>query len=315
MSRHIIESQQFNEHSLIKLFKLVKLLEYYQKTFGIQEQCLKGKIIATLFYQPSTRTRLSFESAIMRLGGQVLTTENAKEFSSAAKGETIEDTVRVVGRYADAIIIRHYEEGTVARAAAVSPVPIINAGDGPGQHPTQALLDAYTIYKHFGKVSDLKIQFVGDLANGRTVRSLVYLMAKFPRNYFIFVSPKSLKMKDDILDHLKVHHWRYRETTKIQTDGIDVTYATRIQEQCFDDPEEFKQVFGTYIIGNKLVNKLPENSIIMHPLPRVNEIKPEVDSNPRAKYFEQAGNGPYVRMALLQQIFSEHPFLFQQRIQ
>ena len=315
MNRHIIESQQFNEHSLIKLFKLTKILEHYQKTFGFQEQCLKGKIIATLFYQPSTRTRLSFESAIMRLGGQVLTTENAKEFSSAAKGETIEDTVRVVGRYADAIIIRHHEEGTVARAAAVSPVPIINAGDGPGQHPTQALLDAYTIYKHFGKVSDLKIQFVGDLANGRTVRSLVYLMAKFPRNYFIFVSPKSLKMKDDILDHLKVHHWRYRETTKIQTDGVDVTYATRIQEQCFDDPEEFKQVFGTYIIGNKLVNKLPENSIIMHPLPRVNEIKPEVDSNPRAKYFEQAGNGPYVRMALLKQIFSEHPFLFQQRIQ
>jgi aspartate carbamoyltransferase catalytic subunit len=314
MSRHIIEAQQFNEHSLIKLFKLVKLLEYYQKTFGIQEQCLKGKIIATLFYQPSTRTRLSFESAIMRLGGQVLTTENAKEFSSAAKGETIEDTVRVVGSYVDAIIIRHHEERTVARAAAVSPVPIINAGDGPGQHPTQALLDAYTIYKHFGKVSDLKIQFVGDLANGRTVRSLVYLMAKFPRNYFIFVSPKSLRMKDDILEHLKMHHWRYRETTKIQTDGIDVTYATRIQEQCFDNPEEFKRVFGTYIIDNKLVNKLPENSIIMHPLPRVNEIKPEVDSNPRAKYFEQAGNGPYVRMALLQQIFSEHPFLFQQRM-
>jgi aspartate carbamoyltransferase catalytic subunit len=310
MSRHIVESQQFSPHNLIKLFKLIKTLEYHQKTFGIQEHCLKGKIIATLFYQPSTRTRLSFESAIMRLGGQVLTTENAKEFSSAAKGETIEDTVRVIGQYADAIIIRHYEEGTVARAAAVSPVPIINAGDGPGQHPTQALLDAYTIYKHFGNVSNLKIQFVGDLANGRTVRSLVYFMAKFPRNYFIFVSPKSLRMKNDILEYLKVHHWRYQETTKIQTEGIDVTYATRIQEQCFADPEDFKQVFGTYIIDNKIANKLPEKSIIMHPLPRVNEIMLEVDSNPRAKYFEQAGNGPYVRMAILKQIFAEHPFLF-----
>lgn len=303
--RHIIESQQFQPEAILKLFELAKEFELEKR-----RDVLTDKIVATIFYEPSTRTRLSFESAVLRLGGKVITTENAKEFSSAAKGETIEDTVRVIGGYADAIVLRHHEVGTAKKAALVSPVPIINAGDGAGQHPTQALLDAYTIYKKFGRLDNLKIQFIGDLANGRTVRSLVYLLAKFPNNVLTFVSPNILKMHDDLLDHLVKHDIKFTENEAIQTDS-DIYYVTRIQKERFgDNLEIFDSVFGKYIIDNALANSLPTDSIIMHPLPRVNEILPEVDDNSRAYYFEQAQNGVYVRMALLQQIFAPESFLF-----
>ncbi len=304
--RHIIESQQFSPESIIRLFKLA--LKYEQ---GEKLKPLEEKIVATLFYEPSTRTRLSFESAVLRLGGKVISTENAKEFSSASKGETIEDTIRVIGGYVDAIVLRHYEVGAAKRASLVSPVPIINAGDGVGQHPTQALLDAYTIYKRFGRLDNLTIQFIGDLANGRTVRSLVYLLSKFPNNRFIFVSPKILRMRDDILEYLVKHRIDFVETEEIQTAGVNVNYITRIQKERFgDNMEAFHTVFGKYVIDNELADKFPVTSIIMHPLPRVNEITVDVDNNQRAVYFQQAKNGLYVRMALLEQVFASKPFLF-----
>jgi aspartate carbamoyltransferase catalytic subunit len=305
-NRHIIESQQFTPESIIKLFELALRFERGEKLKPLEE-----KIVATLFYEPSTRTRLSFESAVLRLGGKVISTENAKEFSSASKGETIEDTIRVIGGYVDAIVLRHYEVGAARRASLVSPVPIINAGDGVGQHPTQALLDAYTIYKRFGRLNNLTIQFIGDLANGRTVRSLVYLLSKFPNNRFIFVSPKILRMRDDILEYLIKHQIDYIETEEIQTDDVDVNYITRIQKERFgDNLEVFESVFGKYVIDNELADKFPITSIIMHPLPRVNEISTDVDSNLRAVYFKQAKNGLYVRMAILDQVVAEESFLF-----
>ncbi len=312
MTRHIIKAQQFDEEKLSQLF---------QKTLGIKNgdedddrpliEALRGKVVASLFYEPSTRTRLSFESAALRLGAQIITTENAREFSSAAKGETLEDTIRVISGYADAIILRHYEEGASKKASLISSVPIINAGDGPGQHPTQALLDAFTIYEHFKTLNGLRIQFIGDMLNGRTVRSLVYLMSKFSDNHFIFVSPESLRMKDDIISYLEGLNISFEETTQPQT-NVDVTYVTRIQKERFVGKiEDYNKVFGIYIIDQEFVSKLPKTSIVMHPLPRVNEIAPEVDDDPRAIYFQQAKNGLYLRMALLLEIFDQESFLFQ----
>ncbi len=184
--KHILESQQFTPEILFSLFKRADEL----RKKGCDD-CLKGKILATLFYEPSTRTRLSFESAMLRLGGGIISTENAKEFSSAVKGESLADTIRIVAAYSDGIVIRHYETGAALEASKVSSVPIINAGDGKGQHPTQALLDVYTIFREFGRLNNLKIAMVGDLASGRTARSLCYLLAKFSGNKIIFVSPVS----------------------------------------------------------------------------------------------------------------------------
>ncbi|CAA6656216.1 unnamed protein product [Spirodela intermedia] len=235
-----------------------------------ESEVLRGHLMATLFYEPSTRTRLSFESAMKRLGGEVLTTENAREFSSAAKGETLEDTIRTVEGYADIIVMRHFESGAARRAAMTAGVPVINAGDGPGQHPTQALLDVYTIEREIGRLDGLSLGLVGDLANGRTVRSLAYLIAKYQDVKIYFVSPDVVKMKDDIKEYL---------TSK----GIDL----------------YEEARGKYIVDRKVLDVLPKHSIIMHPLPRLDEITPDVDADPRAAYFRQATNGLYIRMALL----------------
>ena len=199
--KHFIESQQLDKEIIFEIFN--KADELREKKFI--EPVLRGKLLATLFYEPSTRTRLSFEAAMLKLGGSVISTENAKEFSSAVKGETLEDSIRIVSSYADAIVIRHYDEGTASIAASISKVPVINAGDGKGQHPTQALLDLYTIYKEIEKLDGLKIAIVGDLASGRTARSLCYLLGKFPANEIIFISPEHLKMKDDIKEYLTRH--------------------------------------------------------------------------------------------------------------
>jgi len=301
--RHIIYSQQFNRESLIELCYLSDVMRHGNR------KSLNGKIIATLFYEPSTRTRLSFESASLNLGAQVISTENASQFSSAIKGETIEDTVRVVGNYASAIVIRHNQTGAVEQASKFSPVPIINAGDGSGQHPTQALLDAYTIFRYFKRLDNLTIQLVGDLANGRTVRSLIYLLAKFPKNRFFLVSHPSLKIGQDMIDYLRRHQVAFRQTKSLLTD-CDVNYITRIQKERLKDPSIYERVAEKYVIDGNFVQSLPASSIIMHPLPRVNEIKTEVDDYSQAKYFEQAGNGLYVRMAILDQIFADQPFLF-----
>ncbi len=258
--------------------------------------------MATLFYEPSTRTRLSFESAMYHLGGHVITTENAREFSSGAKGETVEDTIRIVNGYADVIVIRHYESGAAARAASVSEVPVLNAGDGPGQHPTQALLDLYTIQRELGRIDNLRVAMVGDLANGRTVRSLCYLLSKYAGTRLYFVAPDVVRMKDDIKAHLDEHGIAYQETSDLQAVAaeVDVIYQTRIQKERFGDRvTEYEQARGVYIIDRHIMNMMRPDAIVMHPLPRVGEIDPEVDSDPRAAYFRQARNGLFVRMALL----------------
>mgnify|MGYP000972443933 CR=1 FL=1 len=297
---HVVEMQQFDTTLIMELLQLSKKFKE-----GLVDDCLLDKIICTLFYQPSSRTRLSFEAAVLKLHGQYISTENAKEFSSAAKGETLEDTIRVIGGYCGAIVMRHDETGAARRAAKVSSVPFINGGDGIGQHPTQALLDAFTIWEKFGQLCNLNVQFVGDLQNGRTVRSLVYLLSKFPNNRFIFTSPDLLRMRPDILEYLQRHNVVFREGNEIDR-RCDVLYVTRVQKECFPDPAIYDSVFGCYVIDNPIADSLPEHAIVMHPLPRVNEIAVEVDDNPRAFYFKQAKNGLFVRMALLKLIFSDN---------
>lgn len=257
--------------------------------------------MASLFYEPSTRTRFSFESAMIRLGGNVITTENAREFSSASKGETLEDSIRITSNYADAIVLRHYEQGASVRAASVSKVPIINAGDGAGQHPTQALLDLYTIRKELGKINDISIAMVGDLKHGRTIRSLAYLLGKFKRIHIYFVSPAMLRVGDDIKEYLTRHNVKYTEladVNKIISD-VDVLYQTRIQKERFENPAEYETCKGCYHIDIAMVARMKKEAIIMHPLPRIDEIAVEVDATPQATYFKQAEYGLLIRMALL----------------
>ncbi len=292
---HLVESQQFDQKRINVIFSIADALK---KKPGAP---LKGKIMASLFYEPSTRTRFSFESAMIRLGGNVITTENAREFSSAAKGETLEDSIRVVNNYADVIVLRHYESGSSERAAKISLVPIINAGDGTGQHPTQALLDLYTIKKELGRIDGIKIAFVGDLKHGRTIRSLAYLLGKYKKVHISFVSPVALRVGDDIKAYLEKHSVEYEEITDLRTviGKIDVLYQTRIQKERFRNDAEYQKVKGCYRIDLKLVSLMKTKAIIMHPLPRIDEILPEVDASPKALYFKQAEHGLYVRMALL----------------
>lgn len=296
---HFVESQQLTRDIIFDIFS--KADEF--RTTKFIQPILKGKILATLFYEPSTRTRLSFEAAMLKLGGTVISTENAKEFSSAIKGETLEDSIRVVSAYADAIVIRHFEEGAAARAASMSKVPVINAGDGKGQHPTQALLDLYTIYKEIGKLSELKIAIVGDLASGRTARSLCYLLAKFPENEIIFLSPEHLKMKDDIKEYLIRHGVKFSEQTGLDDvlPYVDVVYMTRIQKERIT-LEEYNNARGKYMLTHNNFNLLKRGARILHPLPKVDEISLPAElenKDARVAYFRQAENGLYIRMALL----------------
>jgi len=262
---------------------------------------LDARVLATIFYEPSTRTRFSFESAMLRLGGQVLTAENALKASSASKGESLEDTIRIVSGYADAIVLRHPEVGAADRAAEVADVPILNAGDGVGHHPTQALLDLYTIRKELGRLENLRIGLVGDLRHGRTVRSLGLLIAMYPGTELTLVSPASLAMRDDVLSELKARGARYRQVEELDevVGELDVLYQTRIQAERFESPAAYERCRGIYVVDQAMMRRLPEHAILMHPLPRVGEIDPEVDADPRAAYFRQARNGLPVRMAVL----------------
>jgi len=243
---------------------------------------------------------------MLRLGGTTMGTDNAREFSSAAKGETLEDTIRIVSGYADVIVIRHNEEGAARRAAAVSSVPIINAGDGPGQHPTQALLDLYTIRDELTRIDGVRVAMVGDLANGRTVRSLTYLLSKFKDIKVWFVAPPQVAMRDDLKTHLDEHHVPWFETQDMNAvlPEVDVVYMTRIQKERFADPEAYDAVKGVYRMDREAVALMRKYAILMHPLPRVDEIAPEVDDDPRAAYFRQARNGLHVRMALLDRLLA-----------
>lgn len=302
MMRHVLEAQQFTPALLETIFRRAaefqSLLENKQQNKHLGG-VLEGRMLFNIFYEPSTRTRMSFGAAAQHLGMEVITTENAREFSSSAKGETLEDTIRVMCEYKpDVIVLRHHETDAAKHAAAVSTVPIINAGDGMGQHPTQALLDLYTIQKELGSLSNLEVVLGGDLLHGRTVRSLSYLLTKFEGNKLTFVSPKELRIGEDLKDYLKTHGVAFTETEELKSalKTADVVYWTRIQKERFDS-SKLKQ---TFTIGPAELKLMKKKSILMHPLPRVGEITPSVDDDPRAVYFSQAGNGMFVRMALIE---------------
>jgi len=301
--RHVIESQQFSRPILEDLFARAEEIKREPHHFIGR---LAGQVMAALFYEPSTRTRLSFEAAMLRLGGETMGTDNAREFSSAAKGETLEDTIQIVGGYADVIVLRHNEEGAARRAAAVASVPIINAGDGPGQHPTQALLDLYTVRNELGRIDGVRVAMVGDLANGRTVRSLTYLLSKFKDIKVWFVAPPQVAMREDLKAHLDEHHVPWIETEDLNAvlPEVDVVYMTRIQKERFTDPEVYDAVKGVYHIDKDAMAMMRKYAILMHPLPRVDEISPDVDADPRSAYFRQARNGLHVRMALLDRLLT-----------
>jgi len=311
---HILSSEQFTNDELLDIFERADTfrlrdeggLEYRRELASMYV----GARVCSLFYEPSTRTRLSFETAAVAMGMGLVSTENAGEFSSAAKGETLEDTIRVLDELAfNAIILRHPADGSAAEAASVSSTPIINGGDGKGEHPTQALLDVYTIQNNLERLGNLRIVMGGDLKHGRTVRSLAKMLAKYPNNKITFVSLPELQIGQDIKDLLEEHRVEYTETGEMY-DALrdaDVVYWTRTQKERHSqsgdtgapNPKE------EFIIDSTALEVLPQKAIIMHPLPRVGEIPTDVDSDPRAIYFRQAGNGLYVRMALLDMIMSE----------
>ncbi|MFI5252517.1 MAG: aspartate carbamoyltransferase [Bacteroidota bacterium] len=296
--KHVIESQQFTLPMLIELFEVADEMERILARGGTQDY--HNKIMASLFYEHSTRTRFSFESAMYRLGGKVVSTEQAGMFSSVMMGETLEDTIRVINNYADVIVLRHDEIGGAKRAEKVSSVPIINAGDGKGgQHPTQALLDLYTIYKEVKTIEGVKVAMVGDLASGRTIRSLSYLLGKFERVKLYFVAPPKYQITQDILDYLTKHNVWYTLESDLKKviPEVDVIYSTRIVPAQPNDRET--NIIPNYFIDAALMKSIPRNTLIMHPLPRVSEIAPEVDNDPRAAYFRQTRNGVLIRMAIL----------------
>ncbi len=293
---HVIESQQFTVPMLLELFDRARNMERVVARGGTLDY--QSKIMATLFYEPSTRTRICFEAAMHRLGGRVCSTEEAKTFSSEVEGEQLEDTIRIISGYTDVIVLRHSEMGGAARAAAVSRVPIINAGDGSGgQHPTQALLDLYTIFRERHSMDGLTIAMVGELDRGRTARSLAYLLSKFERVKMYFVSPPEVQMKRDILEHLEEHNVWYKIESELDRviDSVDVVYVTQIRPGRMPDQTRLKK----YFMDASVLTRLKPNAMIMHPLPRTLELDKAVDGDPRAYYFQQATNGLYVRMALL----------------
>ena len=301
--QHVVESQQFSRALLEELFTRTDEMRADPHRAAGR---LQGRVMALLFYEPSTRTRLSFESAMLRLGGRTMGTDNAREFSSAAKGETLEDTIRIVAGYADVIVLRHHEAGAARRAAALSDVPVINAGDGRGQHPTQSLLDLYTIRDEIGRLDGVRVAVVGDLANGRTARSLAYLLSKFRDVEVWFVAPPQVAMGADIKAHLDQAGVPWHETQDLEAvlPEVDVVYQTRIQKERFTDEAAYEAVKGVYVIGPEAMARMRRDAILMHPLPRLDEIDPAVDADPRAAYFRQARNGVQVRMALLDMVLS-----------
>ncbi len=258
---------------------------------------LADKVMASLFFEPSTRTQLSFNTAIQRLGGSVIGFSGA-EGSSVVKGETLSDTIKVVEKYADLIVIRHSSEGSARLAADVASIPVINAGDGANQHPTQTLMDLYTIDACQGKLDGLSIGMVGDLKYGRTVHSLATALTRFSNIKLRLISPPNLRMPSSFLRELE-EPVPYSETEQLDLRGLDIVYVTRIQRERFADIEEYEKVRNAYVLDKKACEQLKTSASILHPLPRVNEISTDVDALPQAKYFEQVRNGVPVRMALL----------------
>lgn len=298
---HIISAYQFNKENLRKIFSESDKI----KRGNFDGKALKGKIMATLFYEPSTRTRLSFESAMLRLGGNFISTENAAEFSSAIKGETLKDTIRIVNLYSDLIVLRHPDNGASELASKYSKVPIINAGDGNGEHPTQALLDLYTIESRVDR-EDFKIAICGDLRDYRSSHSLSILLSLYNKVNIVYISPRSLQIPQTLLKYLKDKNVDFSQTENF-VEGIkevDIIYQTRLPKE-YMKSNEYEKNKGKFTIDKKILLSIGKKTLIMHPLPRVDEISQEIDSDFRAIYFEQARNGLYIRMALLLLLFDK----------
>lgn len=297
-NRHLIDPMDFTLEELESIFKLGEQIMKNPEKY--QDKC-KGKILATLFYEPSTRTRFSFETAMLRLGGQVVGFSEPGS-SSVSKGESIADTIRTVGCYADIIAMRHPQEGSSKIASLYSDIPVINAGDGGHQHPTQTLTDLLTIKTTKGNLEGNVIGLCGDLKNGRTVHSLLKAMSRYKNNKFILISPKELAIPEYIKKEiLQKNNIEFQEVRTIEEaiDKVDILYMTRIQRERFDSEEEYLRLKDSYVLDKNKLDKGKNDLIVLHPLPRVNEISYDVDEDPRAKYFYQAKCGMYVRMALI----------------
>lgn len=294
----ILSVSQFSREDLEKIFAVAREMSEMVRRVGSFD-LLKGKVLTNLFYEPSTRTSSSFVAAIERLGGSVIQINNVT-YSSVSKGESLRDTVRTMESYTDAIVLRHPEKGSAAEAAAAASKPVINAGDGTGEHPTQALLDAYTIREEMGGIDGLTVTMLGDLKYGRTVHSLARLLTMFDVK-INYVSPDILRMPRYLFDEVDTAGIGQMETSSLEAvlSDTDVLYVTRIQKERFEDPAEYDQVKNAYVVTADTMKSAKERMIVMHPLPRVGEIAPEVDDDPRAAYFRQMEYGMYVRMALL----------------
>lgn len=298
--KHVLTAKQYNRESLEELFQLTDDIKANPKKYS---QKLNGKIVALMFYEPSTRTRMSFQTAVLKLGGQVIVTENASSNSSVKKGETLQDTVKILQGYADAIVIRHSSDTMPEEAASVAKVPILNAGAGKGEHPTQALLDLYTIREHRGKLDATKVAVLGDLLNGRTIHSLLRLISLYDNVEVYGLSKECFSLPQEYIDMLKERGIMYKKCNSFDDipNDVDILYHTRIQSERFEgdlDKEE-------YIINKEVLDKFSDHTIVMHPLPRVDEISTDIDDDPRAMYFHQAQNGLYIRMGLFVQVLGE----------
>ena len=295
--RHLMNPLDFSVEELDELFRLAQDIEKNPAKYA---HACDGKILATCFYEPSTRTRLSFESAMTRLGGQVIGFSDAAS-SSASKGESVSDTIRVISAYADICAMRHPKEGAPMVAADHSGIPVINAGDGGHYHPTQTLTDLLTIYNLKGHLDGFTIGLCGDLKFGRTVHSLINALVRYPNTRFVFISPNELKVPDYITEMLKEKNIPYEEVIRLEDviGSLDLLYMTRVQKERFFNEEDYVRLKDFYILNKEKLEMASPDMLILHPLPRVNEISVEVDNDPRAVYFKQAQYGVYVRMALI----------------
>jgi aspartate carbamoyltransferase catalytic subunit len=294
-TKSLISITDFTKEEYLKIMRLAADFEE-----NPNQNLLQGKVIATLFFEPSTRTRLSFETAINRLGGKIIGFSDSSS-SSVSKGETLHDTIKMVSNYADLIIMRHPMEGSARYASEVSNVPVINAGDGANQHPSQTLLDMYSIMKTQGRLDNINLFLVGDLKYGRTVHSLLMAMLQFDNPIFNFIAPAELAMPNEyklLLASKGIKYYEHDEFTDI-INAADIIYMTRVQKERFIDPVEYEKVKNIYILRNEMLKGTKENMRILHPLPRINEIHTDVDDNPKAYYFTQAKNGVYARMAII----------------
>jgi len=298
--KSLIEPEDFSLSEMDYLFSLAEKIEKDEKYL---RESLRGKLLATLFFEPSTRTRLSFEAAMLRLGGSCLGFAEPGS-SSAAKGESLADTIRMAASYADAIVMRNPKEGAALLASRYSTVPVINAGDGGHHHPTQTLTDLLTIKRLLGKIDNLTVGFCGDLKFGRTVHSLAKALARYPKIKLIFISPKELVLPEYIKSILKKQNTDFEESENFEKlmPELDVLYMTRVQRERFFNEDDYIRLKDTYVLNTEKMALGKEKMIVLHPLPRVNEISVEIDSDPRAAYFKQAKYGMYVRMALLASI-------------